>query len=114
MEFISNSNSQRYRQNYQRNINKMIYTNYNYRASNQGTLDNQFSCTTCNFILHPDINITYPQPYNTGQCVAKDERKQIPFDIQKQTRPFSDIVDSAIEQDKTDLSIKQFQTSNQR
>lgn len=116
MEFISNSNSQRYRNSYQRNLSNITYTNYNYRASNEGSLDNQYSCPTCNFLLHPGVDITYPQPFNTGKCVSKEERKQIPFDIHKQPRLFSDLVDSAKEEEKEDLtySQRQFQTSDQR
>jgi len=116
MEFISNSNTQRFRTNYERNLKNVTYSNYNYRASNESDTGNQYSCATCNFVLHPGVDVTYPQPYNTGKCVSKQERKQIPFDIHKQDRLFSDLVDSAREEDKQDLSYseRQFQTSDQR
>jgi hypothetical protein len=112
MEFISDSNSQRFRKGYERNLDQLMFTNYNYKASNEGKLDNQLSCLNCNFILHPGVDITYPKPYNTGKCVSKKERKQISFDIHKQPRLFSDLV--ASEKDNTVDYQKQFETSNQR
>jgi len=103
MEFISNSNTQRFKTSYERNLEKIIFTNYNYRASNENQLDN-YSCTTCNYILHPNVNITYPKPFNTGKCVSPKEREQVPFDIHKNSRLFSDIIDSAKEQNKNSNS----------
>ena len=96
MEFLSKEKNDMYRSNYECSIKNMICnTNYNYRASNTSNVDNQYSCVKCNYTIHPDINIYYETPYNTGKCVIKLERKQIPFDMHKNPRLFSNFTGSA-------------------
>ena len=91
MDFISNSNTLKYRINY--NPIQSAYSTYDYRASNESTLDNSLSCKMCNYTIHPKIDITYAQPYNTGKCVSKQEKKQEPFNLQTKTiQFFSDLV----------------------
>jgi len=68
---------------------KNIFTNYNYRAYNVSDLDNSYSGVTSNYRIRPNIEVVYSSPYNTGTCVQPSERKQTPFDIQKNPRMFS-------------------------
>ena len=112
MEFISNSNSQRYRDDYIRNIKQITYSNFNYKASNEHLMDNVYLGVDKKYTIRPDINITYPIPFNTGKCVLKKERKSEPFDIHKQPRLFSDLVDNAKEENKEVIIVKEESTKS--
>lgn len=93
MQFITSVNNVLQNKKNKMIMNKVIYnTNYDYRASNQNVVDNRFASVTSKYTISPDIPVNYPKPYMTGQCVVDKERKQIPFNIHKAPRLFSDIV----------------------
>ena len=74
-------------------MQKIIHnSNYNYRAFNQNIADNRFSGVNSNYTIFPDVQVNYPKPYMTGKCVIDRERKQIPFNIHKEPRLFSHLV----------------------
>lgn len=74
------------------NSYKAVFTNYNYRPNNVDKWDQTQSRVTDGYTIRPKgVPIVYPQPYETGMCVAPNERKQLGFDLQNRRGAYSDV-----------------------
>lgn len=95
MDFLSFSNNKIYNKKNKNGMKQVLsHTNYNYRAFNQNTVDNSYASISGKYTISPDIKTTYPKPYMTGKCVSSKERTQVPFNMHKQPRLFSELVNN--------------------